>query len=342
MGEARAFHRRVYRVVIEPPVCPGARNTPRLRFGKLWSKSCIGTTPEARMSTTAQVRETHFDNARLSEIGVEVLSLDDLRSRVTADRLADAERVDFLIVLLISEGVGEHLVDFQPVRLAPGAVVVVRPGQVQQWRLHPGVRGLLLLVDTRLAQLAASALADPAFQLLQIDEWPAAFALSGEDQCDGEALARVLERQLSRDHMDDVSTSLARMLFLSLMVLLSRAARVAAPVRTTQERLFQRLQRDLDASVRSRPTVEDIARRLRVSPSTLSRVCLERVGVSAKAFIDRRTALEAQRLLVHTGATTTAIGEALGFSEPTNFLKFFKRVVGMTPDAFRRLYRPAT
>lgn len=63
--------------------------------------------------------------------------------------------------------------------------------------------------------------------------------------------------------------------------------------------------------------------------------------MSAKAFIDRRTALEAQRLLVHTGATTTAIGEALGFSEPTNFLKFFKRVVGMTPDAFRRRYRPA-
>ncbi|WP_306477480.1 AraC family transcriptional regulator [Methyloversatilis sp.] len=293
------------------------------------------------MSTPAQVRDTRFDNARLSDIGVEVLSLDDLRSRVTADRLAEAERVDFLIVLLVSEGTCEHLIDFQPVRLAPGAVVVVRPGQVQQWRLHPGVHGQLLLVDTRLAQLAASALADPAFQLLQIDEWPAAFVLSAEDQRDGEALTRVLERQLDRDRVDDVSARLARELFLSLMVLLSRAARIAAPARTAQERLFQRLQRDLDASVNTRPTVDAIARRLRVSPSTLSRVCLERVGVSAKAFIDRRTALEAQRLLVHTGATTTAIGEALGFSEPTNFLKFFKRVVGMTPDAFRRLYRPA-
>jgi AraC-like DNA-binding protein len=293
------------------------------------------------MSTTAQVRDTHFDNARLAEIGLEVLSLDELRRRVSADRLAEAERVDFLFVLLISEGSGEHLIDFQPVRLAPGSVVVVRPGQVQQWRMHPGVHGLLLLVDTRLAQLAASALADPAFQLLQVDEWPAAFALSGEDQRDGEALARVLERQLDPGRVDDVSANLARALFLSLMVLLSRAARVAAPARSAQEHLFQRLQRDLDASVRTRPTVAEIARRLRVSPSTLSRVCRERVGTSAKAFVDRRTALEAQRLLVHTGATTTIIGEELGFSEPTNFLKFFKRVVGMTPDSFRRLYRPS-
>lgn len=293
------------------------------------------------MSTTAQVRDTHFDNARLADIGVEVLSLDALRSRVSADRLAEAERVDFLFVLLISEGTCEHLIDFQPVRLAPGSVVVVRPGQVQQWRMHPGVQGLLCLVDTRLAQLAASALADPAFQLLQVDEWPAAFVLSAEDQRDGEALTRVLERQLSRDRVDDVSARLARELFLSLMVLLSRAARIAAPARTAQERLFQRLQRDLDASVSTRPTVEAIARRLRVSPSTLSRVCRARTGASAKAFIDRRTALEAQRLLVHTGATTTAIGDTLGFSEPTNFLKFFKRVVGMTPDAFRRLHRPS-
>ncbi|MBU0603701.1 MAG: helix-turn-helix transcriptional regulator [Gammaproteobacteria bacterium] len=292
------------------------------------------------MSSTTQVRDTHFDNARLSEIGIEVLSLHELRNRVRADRLAEPERVDFLIVLMISQGSGEHLIDFRSVRLVPGSAVVVRPGQVQQWRMHAGLQGLLLLVDTRLAQLAASALANPAFQLLQVDEWPATFALSEDDQCDGEALARVLERQLNRDRVDDVSASLARELFLSLMVLLSRAARVAAPARTTQERLFQRLQRDLDASVRTRPTVADIARRLRVSPSTLSRVCRLRAGVSAKELIDRRTALEAQRLLVHTGATTTSIGEELGFSEPTNFLKFFKRVVGMTPDSFRRTWRP--
>lgn len=295
----------------------------------------------ARMSTTAQVRDTHFDNARLSEIGLEVFSLEELRSRVTADRLAEAERVDFLMVLLISDGSGEHLIDFQPVRCAPGSVVVVRPGQVQQWRMHPGLQGLLLLVDTRLAQLAASALADPAFQMLQIDEWPAVFSLSANDQRDGEALARVLERQLDPEQVDDVSARLARELLLSLMLLLSRAARGAAPARSMQERLFQRLQRDLDASVHTRPTVEDIARRLRVSPSTLSRVCRQRVGASAKALIDRRTALEAQRLLVHTAASTTTIGEALGFSEPTNFLKFFKRVVGMTPDAFRKSWRPA-
>lgn len=57
-------------------------------------------------------------------------------------------------------------------------------------------------------------------------------------------------------------------------------------------------------------------------------------------MIDRRVALEAKRLLVHTDASSVAIGEQLGFTEPTNFLKFFRSRVGKTPEAFRRAHRP--
>jgi AraC-like DNA-binding protein len=60
------------------------------------------------------------------------------------------------------------------------------------------------------------------------------------------------------------------------------------------------------------------------------------VGRSAKQVVDLRVALEARRILVHSTASASAIGEQLGFSEPTNFQKFFKRQVGLTPEAFRR------
>ena len=45
--------------------------------------------------------------------------------------------------------------------------------------------------------------------------------------------------------------------------------------------------------------------------------------------------LEARRLLVHTAMTVAAIGEALGFTEATNFVKFFKAQTGMLPSATR-------
>jgi AraC-like DNA-binding protein len=40
-------------------------------------------------------------------------------------------------------------------------------------------------------------------------------------------------------------------------------------------------------------------------------------------------------MLAHTDASVAAIGEELGFSEPTNFVKFFKARAGKLPGAFR-------
>ena len=63
---------------------------------------------------------------------------------------------------------------------------------------------------------------------------------------------------------------------------------------------------------------------------------LEAAGVTPKAFISARIVLEAKRLLVHSGESVAQVGHRLGFSEPTNFVKFFRRMAGSTPQAFRR------
>jgi AraC-like DNA-binding protein len=103
--------------------------------------------------------------------------------------------------------------------------------------------------------------------------------------------------------------------------------------------LVRSLRRELETLVHARPSVAQLARRLGVSTSTLTRTCNEVLGHSAKEELDRRVALEAQRLLVHGASTSVAIGEFLGFSEPTNFVKFFRRRVGTTPEAFRQEHR---
>lgn len=58
-------------------------------------------------------------------------------------------------------------------------------------------------------------------------------------------------------------------------------------------------------------------------------------GVPAKAFLSLRIALEAKRLLAHTAESVGALAGQLGFDEPTNFVKFFRREAGCTPGEFR-------
>ncbi len=61
------------------------------------------------------------------------------------------------------------------------------------------------------------------------------------------------------------------------------------------------------------------------------------MGQSPKEVIDERVAVEAKRLLTHTADPIATIGAGLGFSEATNFTKFFTRVVGVPPHDFRTL-----
>jgi AraC family transcriptional activator of pobA len=58
-------------------------------------------------------------------------------------------------------------------------------------------------------------------------------------------------------------------------------------------------------------------------------------GQSAKGVILERLAEEAQRRLIFTRASATKIGYALGFVEPSYFLRFFRKRTGMTPAQYR-------
>jgi AraC-like DNA-binding protein len=291
---------------------------------------------------TLALRDTRFSNERLDAVGVEVLAVSELQRRVGARRLAGPERIEFFMLLVVAQGHGEHWVDFERIGLTRGRVVWVRPGQVQEWRFPAGFRGDVLLIEPAALQTTRGAHADAAMALLRLEEWPSFFDLDAAEKETCRQLAALLRQELAHPKLTAVSAALSRELLLCVLLALSRAAVRASPDRPAPNALARRFMAELEKQAMGRPTVEGLACTLRVSTSTLNRACKESFGSPAKFMIDRRVALEAQRLLVHTEATSVAIGEQLGFTEPTNFLKFFRRRVGTTPEAFRRAHRPGS
>jgi AraC-like DNA-binding protein len=285
------------------------------------------------------LRETRFANERLDPIGVELMTLSDLRARVSARQLLETERVEFFMVLVATAGHGEHLVDFERFSLRVGHVVFVRPGQVQQWQPPSDLQADVLLIDPAVVQPMASTSRQTTMSLLRQEEWPAHFTLGADGLSTWRSLAAMLSRELDQPSLDELSAAMAHELLVCLLLSISRSATGHAQVPTVQAVLIRSLRRELEALVHTRPSVAMLARNLRVSTSTLARTCNDVLGHSAKEEVDQRVALEAQRLLVHSTSTSVAIGELLGFSEPTNFVKFFRRCVGATPEAFRRAHR---
>ncbi|MGM9488049.1 helix-turn-helix domain-containing protein [Ideonella sp. YS5] len=285
------------------------------------------------------LRQTRFANARLNSIGVELMTLAELHARVSARLLLQTERVGFYMVLVATAGHGEHVVDFERFALQAGHVVFVRPGQVQQWQPANGLQADLLLIDPAVMRPAASSSGPGPMALLHPEDWAVRFSMDADGLAAWHALAAMLRQELDRPVLDQLSAAMARELLVCLLLGLSRSATDHSAASTVQAALVRRFRSELEGRVHTRPSVAQLARKLRVSTSTLTRACKEVLGHSAKDEVDRRVALEAQRLLVHSSSTSVAIGELLGFSEPTNFVKFFRRRVGTTPEAFRQAHR---
>ncbi|WP_431025100.1 helix-turn-helix domain-containing protein [Halomonas sp. H5] len=86
---------------------------------------------------------------------------------------------------------------------------------------------------------------------------------------------------------------------------------------------------------REQPSVASLADRLGITGTYLNTLCQRLAGVSAQQLLHERVMLEAKRLLTYTRMTVSQVADALGFSEPAYFTRFFKRHTGLSPRAFR-------
>ena len=80
---------------------------------------------------------------------------------------------------------------------------------------------------------------------------------------------------------------------------------------------------------------------LGISAAHLNALCRELTGHSALSLIHARMGLEARRYLIYTSLPVKDVSDALGFSDPAYFTRFFKRQTGHAPIVFRTRARPA-
>lgn len=297
-----------------------------------------------------------YDNPDRSHTGIEVLTFDALKPRLKGSVARRPSRLDFHQVMLVRGGEGTAMVDFVMYPCARGTLLHLRPGQVQ--RLPYGANGrpadldavlLLFTADFPPPLPAAHEVLDgfgsPVARRLPPDEFGAFDRAVTEMDTEYRALRHERNPATTMPTDTDTDTELTGALLRQLLgALLIRMARLANPAgrpvpAAPGTEVYLAFRRELEHAFATTRSIEDYAARLGCSPRTLTRACLAATGRSAKELADARVALQAQRLLAHTDLPVAAIGRALGFSEATNFGKFFARETGRPPGDFRRAQR---
>ena len=116
---------------------------------------------------------------------------------------------------------------------------------------------------------------------------------------------------------------------------------VEAPVAATAADTLQPLLEWMAAHVADDLTVDALAGRALMSPRTFARRFKAETGTTPYHWLTNQRVLLAERLLEESDDSIERIAVSVGFSNATAFRHHFTRLRGTTPQAYRRLFRPA-
>jgi AraC-like DNA-binding protein len=286
----------------------------------------------------ARIKRVAYRNPTREGLGIVVVDTAFAREDMSLRHFLGPQRLDFYQLLLFTSGSGFHTVDLVRYPVSPGVLIIVRPGQIQEWDSvdWPSAKMLLFHPSFLLPDIPEY----PATMLLSLaDPWPVHFLLTTPELIMFEDSIDEIREEI--EHSDDsllLSTCLLSHLLYALLIRLRRMMELALPGEAEgggAAQICRAFRLEVERHFKTSRSVGDFAAALGYCQKSLCRATMSSAGVTPKHIIDERISLEAQRLLVHTRWSVKRIAVELGFDESMDFVRFFRRTTGQTPTQCR-------
>jgi AraC-like DNA-binding protein len=244
--------------------------------------------------------------------------------------------LDFYDIVLVTRGRGTFFLDGEPLDVRAGRIFFTTPGQVRHWRVTK-LDGVCLFFPALFLQ--EFFLDDQFIARLPFFHHPAgaesAVSIAPRVAASLRDMMLAMRRELPPVRAD--STHLLRAQLYEILIRLARIHTAAHPTSARGPHpVVQRYLELVEAHYRRLHRTTEYAQKLAISSGHLTALCNAHLGRSAKRVLQDRIAVEARRLLLYSDRTAEAIGHHLGFADPSYFGRFFGRMTGRSPQAFRR------
>lgn len=251
--------------------------------------------------------------------------------------LLDApHHLGFHDLTLVTHGRGRLWLDGHAHPVAPGMILCTSPGQVRRWEMVAPLDGICLFFPSEFLE----SFFNDALFLSRLPYFGASGreAAVATDLRQRRRLRRLLEemrgelRALRTD-----SSHLLRAWLYEFLVTVARLHEAQHPgPHCEPERVTARFRALVAQRVRQEHRVSAFARELAVSPNHLNALCQRHLGMTARAVIGERLAIEGRRLLAFSDESVARIALSLGFRDASYFSRFMRRMAGESPRALRR------
>lgn len=234
-------------------------------------------------------------------------------------------------VFLFLRGGGIAHADDRTIDCSPPCILIVPAGVVHSFRFEKNSVGTVLTFSDPLLRLVSSRCPDvatafertlcvPAFEKKQLD-----------------AALRELELELgwAAPAHEFAVESLLSTILIWVHRLYHCAQQKAQTAVGPRAMLVARYRALVEKRFREHPSMEESAHALGVTPARLRNACRSLTGAPPGEILKARLNLEAQRLMRFSDLGIGQIALQLGFEDPAYFSRFFTKMSGSSPRAFR-------
>jgi AraC-like DNA-binding protein len=233
----------------------------------------------------------------------------------------------------VDEGSGIFVIDGHECIVEHNQLFFTTPYQIREWKLSKMPRGLVVFFEEEfLCNFFNDALFVQNLSFFRNGTAIPCLKLSIEQ---GEYL-RSLLFQIEHEILENKEHHLLRALLYQVLAWLNKVYQAhygLKPVSTGQRMLhFNGL---VENNFCHEHTVAFYANELCITPGHLNELVKKEMGISCKQFIINRLILEAKRLLLYSEISISTIADDLGFTDPSYFIRLFKKETGISPLTFR-------
>ena len=254
------------------------------------------------------------------------------RSSVHQWEIKPHRHQDLLQLLYIQRGVAVVELEGEKITLNQPTIQVIPQLCVHGFRFEENVEGYVMTLATPLIKKIENHLGIPLTMLSVAGSYP-----TGED-------GAIIEQLFHLLHKEYESAAPAREKVLHatidlLMAWIGRHSQINMPPSDRLERRQVKVSEFMqlvEQHYRNDWLIERYAKELNISTVYLNQICRQVSSHTALEIVHQRLLLEAKRSLLYTVMTVSQVSDYLGFSDPTYFSRFFKRLTGLAPKDYRR------
>ena len=285
---------------------------------------------------TKDIPHIKFNPATTDNFGFEIVPIEKIvQNRNQNNHNSELpHQLKFYNLIFFTEGIGRHFIDFNWYKVQQNSLVYLTKEQVNAFDFSTNLNGFCLVFTEDFLMKCFSHLSKEfVFRLFN----PQLFSpiLEIPPDSDFETYFNLLQKEYinpERVNQEKIIESL-------FTILVSKAEDIKQ-IQTnkikdsTKINIFQKFTSLIEQHLSTSRSADFYAKELAITYKHLNTICKELVNKSAKNVIDDLVILKAKRSLINSPIRSNELAHKLGFEDPTNFTKYFKKNTGLTPKEF--------